>query len=199
MSIALTTQQAAERLGEAVAHPAVAARTVHTLAETGALTDVGPGRSIRVDLDELDRFIRRIRRVDPGDWPSTWPLYRVSLVGLREDEILDEDDAVFRTHAGVNYAGTSQISPQMRERAWLGRWLVSEENVDRAVAEGAILFGTTRGYIDPLYVAQIVGARRNPAGPGIFWEVRPAPASVAEFVGSGLWMPVKPGRENDWA
>lgn len=193
-----TTEQAAQLLSNAWQYP-ISTRTVVILVKAGALTNVGTGRAIRVRLSELEQFANMARRVDPHEWPGDIPLYRVSVIGLREDLVLNPDGSILRTHAGVDYSSAALLTPEMRELAWTGCWNVSDENIEQAIAEQAILFATTRGYISPDYVRQIVGYRRNPSGTGIWWETRPAPEEILDFVSYGLWMPVPRGPENDWA
>lgn len=197
--ILISTTQAADELNRAFNLTSITAEKVLALVGAGAFTDLGAGRSVRIDLSEIQAFASRVRVVTPAQWPAMWPIFRVSLLGLREDKIVDANGVVLRTHAGVAYSGGSSISSSMRELAWTGVWEVSAQNIQRAIQTGAVLFGTTKGYVDPNYVRQIVGARRTPSGSRIWWETVPAPAKVKQFVGAGLWMPVKPGRESDWA
>ncbi|WP_068492285.1 hypothetical protein [Pseudoclavibacter helvolus] len=197
--VLLSTEQTAEELNDAFGLTSITAAKVLALVRTGALTDLGPGRSVRVDMAQVHAFTASLRLVTPGEWPGDHPLFRVSLIELREDEIRDDNGVVLRTHAGVDYSNTLAVPQTARELAWTGVWEVSDTTAQRAIAERAVLFGTTKGYINPSYVRTIVGTRRTPDGSRIWWETAPAPAEVIQFVGSGLWMPVKPGRESDWA
>lgn len=197
--VLLSTAQTAEKLNAAFGTRSITAEKVLYLVHTKALHDLGPGRSVKIDEAEIDRFTTRVRPVGREDWPSGHSLFRVSLIELREDPIYDAQGTLLRTHAGVDYSGSSGIPLLQQVLAWTGVWEVSEQTVQRAVQERAILFGTTKGYIDPKYVEMITGARRTPSGDRIWWETTRAPAEILRFVGTGLWMPVKPGRESDWA
>jgi hypothetical protein len=197
--VALSTTQVAEILGDAFARPSISPKIVKTLVEAGAFTDIGPGRSIRIDSSEVDDFVARTRPVKREDWPAHWPIFRVSLLGLHDDPIHDATGALLRRHAGADYRGRSGLSAANLELAWTGVWAVSDATAEEAVTREAILTGTTKGYISPRYVGQIVGFRRDWQSGRIWWETKPAPDQIRAFVGTGLWMPVKPGRESDWA
>lgn len=195
----LSTDQVAQMLNERFDRTTIDKRIAKALVDTHALTDVGPGRSIRVELTELETFIARTRPVTRDQWPEKWPLYRMSLLALREDEAYDQDGVLVRTHAGAHYGDDHGLPDLMWERAWTGLWPVSEENAEEAVEAGAIGFGTTKGYIHPTYVRQIVGHHRHEESGRVWWDTAPAPAEVMDFVGTGLWMSVEPGAESNWA
>lgn len=86
-----------------------------------------------------------------------------------------------------------------RNDAFVGVWDVASATANHATAVGAVLFGTTKGYIHPYYVRTITGWHRDAQTGRIWWDTSPADPAVTAFVGSGLWMPVKPARESDWA
>jgi hypothetical protein len=195
--VLLSTFQVAEMLCDAFGTPSIDGKKVLALTRAGALTDVGPGRSVRVELPEVEDFIERTRFVTREEWPDGWSLFRVSLLDLREDEVRDEQGAVLRTHLGADYAGESGLSPRMLDLAWHGMWEVGDEAVRRALSGKTLLLGTTKGYIHPAYVRCIVGARR--VGSQVVWETDESPREIQDFVGTGLWMPVKQGRVSDWA
>jgi len=195
--VLLSTAQVAEALNNAFGTSTIDNRKVLGLVHTGVFADRGSGRSVRIALSDVAEFISRTRPVERDQWPDQWPLFRVSLLELDKDEVRDDQDSVLRTHMGADYSGASDLPPDMRELAWKGMWAVGDETAQRAVDERAVLFGTTKGYIHPDYVAQIVGFRR--IGARVLWETVPVPKVVANFVGTGLWMPVKAGRISDWA
>ncbi|MFB6575768.1 hypothetical protein [Kocuria palustris] len=195
----LSTAQTAEELNQVLGRTSITTKTVQALIETGLFHDRGTGRSKRIDLQEVQDLVQRVRPVEPSDWPSPFSIFRVSLLGLHSDPVVTHHGTVLRQYAGVDYSGRAPISPRDRELAWTGVWAVAEETAQEAVDGGAILFGTTKGYIDPNYVRQIVGYRRTPDGSRLWWDTVPPPASVQQFVGTGLWMPVQPGRESNWA
>lgn len=203
ITIPLSTQQCADTLGAHLGRT-ITNRVVLNLTDTGALTDIGPGRSVRVASDELNRFVATTRYVTPDQWPADHPLYRVSLLGLHKDPVRraptskHPNGKLLREWAGADYANAAGLSPKMRRRAWTGVWPISEVNANRMVAEGAIIFGTTKGYIHPDYVRQVTGYERVEQGL-VYVKTRPAPAEVTAFVGDGLWMNVAPGSKNAWA
>lgn len=168
------------------------------LVQAGAFPNVGPGRSIRVELADVQQFIATTRRVDPHQWPAN-DLFRVSLLPLHDDPMHDITGTLLRTQAGADYHPVPPISNSARDRAFLGVWDVADATANRAKSTSATLFGTTKGYIHPFYVRQIIDWRRDHQSGRIWWKTIPADPSVMQFVGTGLWMPVKPGRESDWA
>lgn len=198
--VQLSTKQVAGELNEAFGLTSITAEKVLELVKTGVFTDVGPGRSVRVEMSEFQGFTQRTRYVTRSQWPAGYELYRVSLIHLRPDPAWDSLTDTMRSHAGVDYSGRLlPLSSTQRELAWTGVWEVADETADAAVRQGAVLFGTTKGYIDPRYFRVVTGYRRTVDGSQLWWTTAPAPAAIAQFVGTGLWMDVKPGRESDWA
>lgn len=195
----LSTEQTAEELNLRLGLTNITAEKVRALVRTKALLNRGTGRSVKIDLGEVQQFTNRVRVVTPSAWPTTSPLFRVSLIQLRDDPIPDHNGTVLRTHAGVDYSGQSNLSRHMQALAWTGVWEVSDGTAQKAIDLNAILFGTTKGYIDPGCVRVIIGVRRTPDGKRLWWETKPAPSTITRFVGDGLWMSVKGGRESDWA
>jgi hypothetical protein len=194
----LSTTQTAEELNSALGLTNVTAEKVRALVHTGALKDQGTGRSVKIAFSDIQRFAGRIRVETPSAWPTTSPLFRVSVIHLRDDVIPDDSGRVLRTHAGVDYSGTSQLSQQMQDLAWTGVWQASDETVQTAIDHQALLVATTKGYINPSYIRTITGARRTPDGKRIWWETAPAPSVITTFVGTGLWMQLETVRESDW-
>lgn len=196
-SLALSTGQVADLLG---AHLGQTVRpdTVLRLVQAGAFPNIGPGRSIRVPFADVQKFIATTRPVTPRQWPVA-DLFRVSLLPLHDDPIHDINGMLLRTQAGADYHPVPLISNLARDRAFVGVWDVADATANRAKASRATLFGTTKGYIHPYYVRQIIDWRRDHQTGRIWWETAPADPSVMHFVGTGVWMPVKPGRESDWA
>lgn len=178
---------------------------VQALADAGAFTAASADRVRRYDADSVDAFVRSIRYVTPEQWPDKPRLYRVSILALRPNLVRSAHATkkhpggkVVRTHAGADYANTSGLSPKMRRRAWTGVWSISDATARELVEEGAIVYATTKGYIHPDYVRTVTGYERVEGG-RILLKTSPAPKAVTKFVSTGLWMDVKPGRENDWA
>lgn len=193
--VGISTSQVAELLNNAFDKHNITAEKVLHLVETGLFKNISENRSIRVELKEVESFTKSIRVVNPIDWPIS-SLFRVSLIGIREDEIKRQDGSILRSHAGADYSGMSGLSPKMLELSWTGIWEVSDTTIEETVKSETILFGTTKGYIDPRYIRKITGAHRDWETGRVWWEVEPASELVMKFIGSGLWMDVDPGRQS---
>ncbi|WP_104084065.1 helix-turn-helix domain-containing protein [Cryobacterium sp. Y11] len=195
----ISTTQAADFLNTAFGVTNITDKKTLALVRAGLFANVGSGRSIRIDLAEVEEYATSTRYVASSQWPTAQPIFRVSLLGLREDEIKDQHGIVLRTHAGADYANIYGLTPLMRRRAWTGVWEVSDSTITRAINERALLVGTTKGAVHPEYVRTITGAKRDSTTGRVWWKTKKAPEVINRFVGSGLWMDVKSGRESDWA
>ena len=195
MGISLTTGQVALELTELLAtsegHPTITGEKVLALVVgMNLFTDIGQGKQVRVDRDEVVAFGRRTRYVaDPSEIASL--LFRVSVVEMKPDVCHDLRGNILRTDMGVDYA-----------RPWLiggieGVWEVSLHHANRLVAEGGHLLGTSKGYVHPEHVREVHRWEHVEGTTRRYFHTGQPAAEVRDAVGTGLWIDVPRGRESD--
>ena len=151
----LSTAQTAEELNQVLGRTSITTKTVQALIETGLFHDRGTGRSKRIDLQEVQDLVQRVRPVEPSDWPSPFSIFRVSLLGLHSDPVVTHHGTVLRQYAGVDYSGRAPISPRDRELAWTGVWAGNAWDIAaRARAAGNRVHNTNQGGSQLAYVDQ---------------------------------------------
>lgn len=89
------------------------------------------------------------------------------------DAIYDAAGTLLRTHAGADYHHPPTANNATRNNAFVGVWDVADATASHATAVGAVLFGTTKGYIHPYYVRTITGWHRDGQTGRIWWETIP--------------------------
>lgn len=196
----LTSQQVADLLNHHLNITSVTAAKVWVLVKAGALTDVGPGRSIRIDSHELNRFLASLRFVTRSQWPTSAPIYRVSLLEAGLGSPRTNKAGVTFAWSGADLSGKIIPSEAERLAAFEGVWLASEATAQEAVDQKALLVGTVKGYVHPSYVREIIAYERNTEyGLRTWFHTRPAPKKVLKWLGAGgAWINVMPGRSSDW-
>ncbi|TWP33006.1 hypothetical protein [Leekyejoonella antrihumi] len=202
MSIPLSTSQVAALLREAFDVQNIDAAKVLHLVRARRFTDIGPGRSVRIDSTEVDGFLTDTRHVTRVEWPCEL-LYRLSLVALHENPIYDQDGHLMRQFAGVDYKKMDPCGRPLlkkeRRAAWEGVWPVSDRVADLAASKGATLMGTVKGYVGPKQLRTITGWHRDWSCGRVWWETARPRDDVRDFVGTGVWMDVSAGQKNAWA
>ncbi|MGM7648196.1 hypothetical protein ACSVDM_25100 [Nocardia sp. JW2] len=194
MGIALTTGQVAEELTGLLAtndrQPSITGAKVLTLVDTGLFTDIGPGKQVRVDRDEVVAVANATRYVpDPEEIADL--IFRVSVIKYRDSVCHDLHNNVLRTHAGVDYANPALLGGVE------GVWKLSLHNANRLVAERGNLLATAKGYVHPEHVREVVRWEHVAGTSRRYFHTKMASPKVREAVGSGIWIDVPPGRESD--
>lgn len=193
MGILLTTGQVADELTALLTNtdgsPTITAAKVLAQVEARLLTDVGPGKQVRVDRDEVVALAGRTHYVaDPSVIADL--ILRVSVIELRRNDCYSLQGNRLRTDAGVDYSRPGYLG------GIEGVWKVGVDNADRLVDEEGLLLATCKGYVHPEHVRTIknwehvVGTSRR------YFHTDRAPKKVRKTVGTGIWIDVPPGRES---
>lgn len=194
MGIALTTGQVGEELTDLLAsndgHPTITGSKVLALVGANLFTDIGPGKQVRVDRDEVVALAKATRYVANPD-EIAGLIFRVSVIQRRPDVCRDLRGRVLRTDAGVDYASPALLG------GIEGVWKLSLHNANRMVAERGNLLATAKGYVHPMHVREVVTWEHIVGSPRRYFHTKAASKKVRKGVGSGIWIDVPPGRESD--
>ncbi|WP_010540093.1 hypothetical protein [Dietzia alimentaria] len=194
MGIKLSTGQVAEELASLLetksGRPTVTGEKILTLVATGLFKNIGSGKQVRVDRDDVVALASRTRYVsNPAEIAEL--IFRVSVIESRPDPRRDMHGRPLRSSAGVDYSTPSALG------GIEGVWELSLPTANRLVAERGILLASCKGYIHPSHVREIVRWEQVEDSPRRYFRTAPASATVKKVVGSGLWIDVPPGRESD--
>ncbi len=193
MGLKLTTAQTASELMDLLSnqdgHPVITATKVLTLTRMHLLTDLGPGKQVRIDRDEVVALAAVTRYLaDPAEIGDL--ILRVSVIEPRPDVRYDLQGNPLRTDAGADYSNPIQLGGVE------GVWEVSQENADRLVDEKGLLLATSKGYVHPQHVREIVGWDAVANTARRYFHTKRAPKSARKVIGTGLWIDVPAGRES---
>lgn len=204
MGILLTTAQVADHIQNCLAgpdgYPRVTPAKVHAQLAAGLFTNVGPGRSVRIDIDEVDALLTQTRYIpDPAEIGAL--VLRVSVTARRPDVVyafgVDPTSAQpLRTDAGIDFPTLHSQPLTASLGGFEGVWEVSDPVADRLADEDGLLLATCKGYTDPDMVQTIEEWTRCADTPRKYFFTRQAPKAVRDVVGTGVWIDVPPGRES---
>lgn len=199
MGFRLTTTQTAEFLTEQLAvnglAPSITDKKVLAQVKAGLFRNVGAGKQIRIDSDELLCFAQRTRYVrDPEEIDSA--VFRVSVLARHErsKEILERGNKKpLSRFMGVDYT-----NPQLLD-GLEGVWDPSDINCEYMVATKCTFLATCKGYVHPEHVRSVIDWVRIEESSRKYLRTATLSAdAVKEVVGTGIWIDVPPVRESDF-
>lgn len=204
MGFRLTTTQAAEFLTEQLAvngnAPSITDKKVNAQVDAGLFLNVGGGKQVRIDSDELLALAQKTRYVqDPEEIDSE--VFRVSVLKRQERRTLQgqKDPILERGTKNVlsDFKGVDYSNPQFLDGIE-GVWGVSDINCDFMVATKCTFLGTCKGYVHPDHVRSVTDWLRIEGSSEKYFRTTLAAEAVRKVVGTGLWIDVPPTRQSDF-